>query len=341
MSQLGFDWDRAQRDRWIDEADLLPDSMSARGSTVRRTHMFNLLRVLNGFVSAASPECYASQKFLAIKMGLRRPTDPEESDRGVKTVQRTIDALSDLSLIIISRRVPAGGTKPVNHYRIVWSELLMLCSKRRAAILPREGERQQDYLSEQQDFSAEQEDYSCDQQDFFYEQQDLKSPNLITSRSINPSPTSNLDVPKKEEEELNNSLARLGSTDSILDRLVEEYSRESVYGAAELLGRAMHRVGAEYLERLLAYYRDRSGAWGPGALRNRVKHSQPGLAIDAGWPSPRPATSPVESPPAVARPKAFSGDPDFLQRKAAARQAAINGPGLAEELRARMASRHV
>ncbi len=203
-------------------------------------------------------------------------------------MQRTIDALSDLSLIIISRRVPAGGTKPVNHYRIVWSELLMLCSKRRAAILPREGERQQDYLSEQQDFSAEQEDYSCDQQDFFYEQQDLKSPNLITSRSINPSPTSNLDVPKKEEEELNNSLARLGSTDSILDRLVEEYSRESVYGAAELLGRAMHRVGAEYLERLLAYYRDRSGAWGPGALRNRVKHSQPGLAIDAGWPSPGP-----------------------------------------------------
>ncbi len=64
--------------------------------------------------------------------------------------------------------------------------------------------------------------------------------------------------------------------DEALDRLIDAYNACEVYGAAELLGRALPRVGADYLAALLDVYRRNPGAWGAGALRNRVKHSQPG-----------------------------------------------------------------
>lgn len=284
MKQLGFDWDRAERDRWIDEADLLPESMEARGSTVKRHWMINMLRTLNGFVSAQSPECWASQKLLAIKMGLRSPNEPEDSERGIKTVQRTLDALAELSLVIVHRRVPKGGNKPVNHYRLVWSELMLLSSRRRALLFPEAAKKQQDFFVDQQDFSNEQQDFFCDQQD-------LKSCNLITSsRSTKSSPpltppnAALLGAAVQEEE---------GDVDtSQFDRLIEQYERVPVYGAAELLGRAVPKVGVEYLERLLKHYRDHPGAWGPGALRMRVKHSRPGMDISSGWPTPAKASTP-------------------------------------------------
>jgi hypothetical protein len=296
MTQLGFDWDRAERDRWIDEADLMPESMQARGSTVKRHWMVNMLRTLNGFVSKQSPECWASQKLLAIKMGLRSQSDPEESERGIKTVQRTLDALSDLSLIIVHRRVPKGGMKPVNHYRLVWSELMLLSSKRRALLFPNSQSKEPD---EQQDFFDDQQDFSNDQQDFFCDQQDLKSSNLLTSsKSIKSPPLKSPQIAGPQIAGSRSSVVQVeeevGDASSF-DRLVDDYERVPVYGAAELLGRAVHRVGAEYLERLLKHYRDHPGAWGPGALRNRVNHSRPGMEISAGWPSPAKA-QPVPEP---------------------------------------------
>jgi hypothetical protein len=71
------------------------------------------------------------------------------------------------------------------------------------------------------------------------------------------------------------------------DRLVDEYYALEVHRADELLGRAVRKVGCEYLERLLRYYQSQPGAWGPGALRCRVQAAQPGLPIEKGWPPPR------------------------------------------------------
>jgi hypothetical protein len=71
------------------------------------------------------------------------------------------------------------------------------------------------------------------------------------------------------------------------DRLVDEYYALEVHRADELLGRAVRKVGCDYLERLLRYYQSQPGAWGPGALRCRVQAAQPGLPIEKGWPPPR------------------------------------------------------
>jgi hypothetical protein len=116
------------------------------------------------------------------------------------------------------------------------------------------------------------------------------------------------------------------------DRIVDAYNAEDVYGAAELLGKVFPRVGGEYLEHLLAFYKRNPGAWGAGALRNRVKHSQPGLDPEKGWP-PRAIEAPVGPTVPRSRPT-----PAELAAKSAEferdRQAARESGGLSDEERA-------
>ncbi len=118
--------------------------------------------------------------------------------------------------------------------------------------------------------------------------------------------------------------------DEALDRLIDAYNACEVYGAAELLGRALPRVGADYLAALLDVYRRNPGAWGAGALRNRVKHSQPGLDPAKGWPPPRAIATAVAT---RSRPT-----PEELAARSAAferdRAAARASGGLSDEERA-------
>lgn len=329
MKQLGFDWDRAERDRWIDEADLLPDSMTARGSTVKRHWMVNLLRVLNGFVSASSPECWASQKTLAVKLGLRSPAEDPNSDRGVKTVQRTLDALEELSLVIVRRRVPPGGMKPVNHYRLVWSELMLLSSARRQLLFPSTHQKQQD-------FSHDQQDYPEEQQDFFGDQQDLKSSNLLTSsKSLKPStpPTPQKGVPLgRPESPLGTQQQKqdLKTDPELANRLIAECIRLEVHDAPALLSRAAKRVGWQYLAQLLEHFRAHPGAWGVGALRIRIDASWPGVAIDEGWQKPREIPKPTQK----SRQCSIVLSPEsYPARKAEATAIAEAEPSLADQVR--------
>ncbi len=53
-------------------------------------------------------------------------TIARETSLGVRTVKRAIAALAGMSLLVITKRRPAGGLVPVNHYRIVWTELALL-----------------------------------------------------------------------------------------------------------------------------------------------------------------------------------------------------------------------
>lgn len=139
-------------------------------------------------------------------------------------------------------------------------------------------------------------------------------------------------LPTKQGQKFE-TVSRPDPTDAALDRLIAAYDACEVYGAAELLGRALPRVGADYLEALLDVYRRNPGAWGAGALRNRVKHSQPGLDPSKGWPPPRAIAATVG--PVVARSRPT---PEELAARSAAferdRQAARASGGLSDEERA-------
>jgi hypothetical protein len=105
-----------------------------------------------------------------------------------------------------------------------------------------------------------------------------------------------------------------------VDRLIDAYNACEVYGAAELLSRALPRVGREYLERLLDVYRRKPGAWGPGALRNRVNHSQPGLDPAQGWPPPRTIAAPAFAPRSRPTPEELAArSAEFARDREAAR----------------------
>lgn len=70
------------------------------------------------------------------------------------------------------------------------------------------------------------------------------------------------------------------------EHVIRECVRLKVYAAAEVLTKAAERVGWDYLGELVEFYKSRPGAWGVGALRNRIRHSWPGIAIDEQWPTP-------------------------------------------------------
>jgi hypothetical protein len=117
-TQLTFDWTRAERVAWIDEADL-PPGHSAGGDSVAPATMKALLHKINDRMGA-NEWAWPSQESLAADLA-----------RTTKTIQRATEALVAMSLLIVQlRRNPSG--RVTNHYRIVWTELQMLEPSRRA-----------------------------------------------------------------------------------------------------------------------------------------------------------------------------------------------------------------
>lgn len=112
--QQSFDFDRAEQlgmiERW--QPPRVPGVSTAA-----------LKAVLRGIDSyGRGREAWPSEATLARDSGL-----------GLRTVKRAVKGLHALSLVIVSRR----GPHTVNHYRIVWTELALLCGERRATNLDR------------------------------------------------------------------------------------------------------------------------------------------------------------------------------------------------------------
>lgn len=109
--QTEFDWTRAERQGWINEAQL-PTGEGKDGRPVSPIVMKALLNRINHRMGESS-WCYQSQATLARDMSC-----------STKTIQRASEALVKLGLLIlIEQKNPHGLV--TNHYRIVWSELQM------------------------------------------------------------------------------------------------------------------------------------------------------------------------------------------------------------------------
>ena len=141
MKQLKFDWNWAQRKRWIDEAQI--DAGTAYDDTpVSASAMAGMLNVINDHLGE-NVEAWPSQQAVAQKLKV-----------STKTVQRASQALAKKSLLIIENRTCKSGTQ--NFYRIVWTELQILEPSRRASWRDMlSGRRPSDSLTEPSDSLTE------------------------------------------------------------------------------------------------------------------------------------------------------------------------------------------
>lgn len=148
------------------------------------------------------------------------------------------------------------------------------------------------------------------------------------------SPRRSLDAGRKAPGEF--ALVRVAKPRGVLapDQLVLAYRQANVYDATELLGWLLPEVGLEYLQRLLEYWQANKDRFdGAGALRVRLKRSRPDLAIDAGWPPPRPAVKP---PPRGKTPEEYAAErAAFAEAKRVAQAAAAVDVPLAEQFKQR------
>jgi DNA-binding transcriptional regulator YhcF (GntR family) len=112
--QLTFDWTRAE------QLGLLERAVLPRRPGVSAGAMKSVLKAIDGF--GRGREAWPSYETLAVSAGL-----------SVRTAKRAVRELVELSLLCVERR----GALTVNHYRIVWSELAVLCQQRSATATER------------------------------------------------------------------------------------------------------------------------------------------------------------------------------------------------------------
>ena len=183
-SQLQMDWDRYQREGWIANA-AMPDGVANDGTVVRADKLASLLFHLNGHLGD-NGEAFPSQDLLAQKMKV-----------STKTVGRAAEALQNMSLLIVQLKNRPGFKRVINHYRIVWSELLLLDPDRRRAfgesISGGRRESRSDNRPDQSDVGVDQSDVPTDQSDVWTDQSDKASPKLFTNHSKNSPPLTEAD----------------------------------------------------------------------------------------------------------------------------------------------------
>ncbi|MDM4015990.1 helix-turn-helix domain-containing protein [Roseiconus lacunae] len=177
--QLQIDFDRFERDAMIEHADI-PDGVANDGAPVKADKIKSLLLKLNSHLGK-NGECWPSQELLACKMSV-----------STKTVRRAAEAAQNLSLLICQLKNRPGKRTVINHYRIVWSELLLLDKARArafresiAGIRSKPAADQSDNRPDQSDTVTDQSDNVTFQSDNVTDQSDKLSPEPLTNKSPN------------------------------------------------------------------------------------------------------------------------------------------------------------
>ena len=170
--QLQMDWDRYQRDGWIENA-LIGDGKSNKGETVSADKLKSMLLKLNSHMGG-NAECFPSQSLLAAKMSV-----------SVKTIERATEALQNKSLLIVQLKNRPGARRVVNHYRIIWSELLLLDPDRARAFRESVASSKPQSRADQSDMVTDQSDMVTDQSDMVTDQSDTMSDELLTNKPKN------------------------------------------------------------------------------------------------------------------------------------------------------------
>lgn len=117
MQQLSFDFNRADRRGWINQAEI-DDGHAIDGAKVSSSTMVALLRQIEDYLGE-NEWAFPSQETLARDLKVC-----------TRTVRRATEALIAQSLLITQLRKNRYGTTTL-HYKIVWSELQLLEPSRR------------------------------------------------------------------------------------------------------------------------------------------------------------------------------------------------------------------
>ncbi len=132
--QLRINWKQHQRAAIIENA-VIRDGKADDGSVVKADKIKSLLMKINSYLaievdpfSHASNgnevEAWPSQETLAKSMSV-----------SIKTIERATDAAQNMCLLIARNKSIRRGKAVGTHYRIVWSELLLLDNDRRRAFI--------------------------------------------------------------------------------------------------------------------------------------------------------------------------------------------------------------
>ncbi|MEO1619296.1 MAG: helix-turn-helix domain-containing protein, partial [Planctomycetota bacterium] len=164
--QLQMDWDFLERQGWIRNANIR-DGKAHDGKTVLAGRICHLLELINEHLGKNS-ECWPNQDTLAKLMKCSK-----------RTVVRATQAAQDLNLITVQNKPYGGkGQKKGNHYRIIWSELLLLDEDRarafRDSIAGRRGEPSaaECHSPERSDLGTERSDLGTERSDLGTERSD-------------------------------------------------------------------------------------------------------------------------------------------------------------------------
>lgn len=200
-------------------------------------------------------------------------TIARETSLGARTVKRAIAALAAMSLLVITKRRPATGTgAPVNHYRIVWSELALLVPTRPGLLAPTATPRTEHgaTISEHGATMARPWGHHGTQS---VKEPPIKKPTPTFTRS--------------------NCIAMHGTEREEEVYLIDAFKAENIYQPALRVRAAIGATSAQHVRELLEHYQANRPAWGPGALALRLTRATPGLAVDAGWPPAQRTTAPA------------------------------------------------
>jgi biotin operon repressor len=172
VSQLQIDFQQLDRAAWIDNA-AIPVGVSHDGTKVMPDKLKAVLHKINNRMGK-NAEAWPSQKRIADEIGCSEPT-----------VVRAIQALQDLSLLIVQLKNLPGKRTVVNHYRIVWSELLLLDSNRRRAFLATVSHDQSIVAHDQSIVAHDQSIVAHDQSIVAHDQSIVTIDELLTNCSTN------------------------------------------------------------------------------------------------------------------------------------------------------------
>lgn len=325
--QQQFDFQRSDQLGLIDEAHI--DSQTVGKDRVRGTHIRHVLRVIDSH--GRGREAYPSIETIA-----------RETSLSARTVKRAIAALVSLSLIIVTKRRPPAGPVPVNHYRIVWSELSLLVQRKRAMS---EAEREAAWGQSGPMHGASESEHGASLSKHgasLSRAWGQTGPQTAKEAPGNSSPPDAPPIAQEEEKEVVSipfqstgpapGALVLIRTETPRRSLVDQYQDEGVFTARQLVERALAQVGEQYLHDLLDYWRANRTSWrGTGALAERLRRSTPTLPIADGWP---PRTPPAVPPPPRQSPEERKAARNqYEQDKAIARAIAAEDVPLAEQLK--------
>jgi hypothetical protein len=178
--QLRINWKQHQRAAIIENA-MIRDGKADDGKTVKADKIKSLLLKINSYLApdvdpfshesrGNEVEAWPSQETLAKSMSV-----------SVKTIERATEAAQNMCLLIAKIKSIGRGKTVGTHYRIVWSELLLLDPDRMRAFMESVAGERSGRPSERSDTAVYRSDMGADRSDIVSQRSDTVSDEVTTN----------------------------------------------------------------------------------------------------------------------------------------------------------------